>query len=176
MIKNSFFKIVALGAVLIFASSCKKSSSVDPVDDTPSDRISNGLYVKKVGEAPSSNNILLSENVEGANTRVGFYASYLYLTAGSYQIANVIDQEVKQLYGGVSKDTTDARESKGGFDTYSLIPGYVLDGAPFVLTVDGFYKVVIDQASKEIVYVQIKRAELIGSATPGLWEGGSDGQ
>jgi len=158
-------------AMLAFVASCSdddsnigKGGSV-PVDD--------GFYVAQVGVTPTIANALVSEQVEGdgfANIdREGFYANFMYLVAGNYNIVNVIDQEIAQTYGGTIATVDNTGVDCDALKSYSLIEEYALNGPAFNVATTGFYKVMMDNDLKELILVKITTAQIIGGATEFGW-------
>lgn len=181
MIKNSFLKICALGAVLIFASSCekKKDDVVTPDPGKDPIEVSNGYYLSKSDGVPTEATVLKTEVVEAANfgtqSRAGFLTNYLYLTAGNYNIVQVADQAAFKTFGAALVTSfLGTGDSDSGLD-YAQIGKYTEGGAPFVVTASGLYKVIVDQTTTELLLYKIQWGNIIGAASPAGW-GHADNQ
>jgi hypothetical protein len=105
--------------------------------------------------------------------REGFVQAYVYLTAGSYNVIEVVDKQVGTVWGGAltSISGADAHNTEcGGADNtaYSLVNA-VADGAAFSIPSEGLYVVAYDATLGEIIFDEIVSVGIIGGATPGGW-------
>lgn len=164
-----FSSFVMLG-VMALAVSCDDDESIDGGGSVP---VADGYYVAQVGVTPTSANELKAEKVEGeafANlTREGFLANYMYLAAGSYNVVNVIDQEISQTLGGTSATSEVGSGSECDLKSYTVVEEFAVDGAAISISTAGLYKVAIDITTKEILFVNVSKAHVIGGATSFDW-------
>jgi hypothetical protein len=163
-------------AMMAFVVSCSDDPSVGGGGSVP---VADGFYVAKVGVTPTENDGLAAEVVEGdafgTLTRDGYLTDYVYLTAGDYNIVNVIDQEIAQTYGGTS-GVADSAGSECNLINYTLVPEYEVDGAAITISSAGLYKVGVDVDTKEIWFYKIEKAHVIGGATTFGWSQSDAGE
>lgn len=175
MIKTTRFLIgvFAIGLAVMVAS-CNDDGDIG---DTGSVPVSDGFYVAKEDETPGTSDALVAEKVEAdgfsSQDRDGYFANYVYLTAGNYNIVNVIDQEIAEVYGGTAADVTEDG-SDCALNTIKLVDEYVVDGAAINIASAGLYKVVVDVDTKEIWFMKIEKAHVIGGATTAGWSNSDD--
>ncbi len=133
--------------------------------------VADGFYITESGVDPVSSSILKDENVEDglqSKDRDNFFANYIYLKTGSYNIVNIAAKKITETFGGtISAVTTEDAEQCETFD-YSVVAS-ALDGAAFAVSNDGLYKVTFDKQSSEIILAPITKAGLIGPATEIGW-------
>lgn len=161
--------MLAMGTVL-FLSSCGGDS--DPVIDTGDGTIlvADGLYIAQVDVDPVSAGVLNVENVEvgfDSEARENYFANYVYLTAGNYNIVNVIDKEITETFGGTATAETFENENCEVFN-YTLVAS-TIDGSAFSVAANGLYKVTFDKSTNEIILGNVSKAGLIGDATSIGW-------
>lgn len=172
-----FSLLLALATLTFTFSSCSDDEPTITVDEGLA--VADGFYFAKVGEDPSIAQ-LTSSTVDapgfGAMSREGFVQGYAYLTAGSYNMVEVVNKELVNTYGGTLStvsgvDVDNAihnAECDADNSSYSLVDAAV-DGAAFSISSDGLYVMAYDATLGEIVYDQITSAGIIGAATPGGW-------
>lgn len=147
--------------------------------------VADGYYITKVDVTPVTSSQLIAEVVEAdgfaTQSRDGFFSNYVYLTAGSYNIVNVIEQEIAQTIGGtaaIENGATEANPDGTGSDCalydYILVEEFAVDGAAFAVAEEGLYKVMLDNETKEIVLYKIESAQAIGAATEAGWAHSED--
>ena len=169
---------ILLGAAILFgASSCKKDDPI--VEEEEGLPVGNGFYMAKVGEDPVATAVLVSEQVDGPGIsgmdREGFLQGYMYLTAGNYNIVEVVDKQVEATLGGTltpvaGADAHNAECDESGYNLVAATEG----GAAFAVAADGLYVVAYDTQLSEIVYDQITSVGAIGTATPTGWGGDTE--
>lgn len=170
-------------AMVAFVASCSDDS--DDIGGGGSVPVADGFYITKVDVTPVTSSRLVAEVVEAdgfaTQSRDGFFANHVYLTAGSYNVVNVIDQEIAQTIGGVAtveNGATEANPDGTGSDCelydYILVAEYAVDGAAFAVAEEGLYKVMLDSETKEIVLYLIESAQAIGGATEAGWAHSAD--
>jgi starch-binding outer membrane protein SusE/F len=170
MKKSNLFLNMILGVALIIGvSSCKDDPTVVP----PSEGIpvADGFYFTQVGADPVATAQLTTATVDApsfsAMDREGFVQGYAYLTAGSYNMVEVVSKAIVNTYGGASQAITDGNAEC--VDTsYDLITATV-DGAAFTIATDGLYVMAYDATQGEIVYDEITSVGIIGDGTEGGW-------
>jgi hypothetical protein len=169
-----------MAGLLILSGAAYLSSCGD--DDTDiggggSVPVADGFYVAKVGVNPVASAQLVDEVVEAdgfaSQDREGFLGSYIYLTAGNYNIVRVQDQEIADTFGGPST-SAGTTGSDCELHAYTLVDEYVVDGAAIAIASEGLYKVTMDNELKEIIFHKIEKAQLIGAATPAGWSNSVD--
>jgi hypothetical protein len=171
-----FISALALGTAVLFSACDDDEANIGGGGSVP---VADGFYIAKVGVTPTTSDGLKAEKVEtdgfGTKDRTGFFANYVYLTAGNYNIVNVIDQEIAQTYGGTLA-TAGTSGSDCELNSYSLIEEYALNGAAFAVANAGLYKVAVDVTTKEIWMVKIDKAHIIGGATDFGWSQNNAGE
>ena len=164
-----FSSFVMLG-VMALAVSCDDDESIDGGGSIP---VADGFYIAKVGTVPATTDQLVAEKVEadgfGSQVREGYFTKFVYLTAGNYNIINVIDQEISQTLGGPVVASPTTGSDCEGLSTYTLVEEFAIDGAAIPVTSEGLYKVFFDNTTKEIVLMKITKFNLIGGATEFGW-------
>ena len=171
---TKLFTLLMALAVMTFAfTSCKDDDPVLVIDEGLP--VADGFYFAKVGEdLVATSTALKSSMVDapgfGAMSRDGFKQAYVYLTAGSYNLLEVVGKEVANTYGGAATLVTGDDDANKECDEsgYSLVTAAV-DGDAFSIGTDGLYVIAYDATSSEIVYDKITSAGIIGAATPGGW-------
>lgn len=170
-------------AVIAFASSCSDDKS--NIGGGGSVPVADGFYVTKVGVTPTAADQLKDEVVEddafATQAREGFLANYVYLTAGTYNVVSVIDQEISKTFGGTSAVAgTPAAGSSGAsecnLNEYILVEEFAENGAAVTIDTEGLYKVGFDNTLKEIWFLRIQKAHIIGGATSFDWSQNADGE
>jgi hypothetical protein len=153
------FGFVAISTLAFLASCGDDSSDIGGGGSVP---VADGYYITKVDVTPVTSSQLIAEVVEAdgfaTQSRDGFFSNYVYLTAGSYNIVNVIEQEIAQTIGGtaaIENGATEANPDGTGSDCalydYILVEEFAVDGAAFAVAEEGLYKVMLDNETKEIV-------------------------
>lgn len=165
MKKMRLFSSIALLGVMAFAVSCDDETNIGGGGSVP---VADGFYVAKVGSVPTASDGLLSEKVEddgfAAQDREGFFSNYIFLTAGNYNVVNVIDQEISQTIGGTAAPLT-LDGSDCALNTFTLVDQYAVDGAAIAIATDGLYKVIMDVDTKDLLFYRITKAHILGGAT-----------
>ena len=159
-------------AMLAVVASCSDDPSIGGGGSVP---VADGFYIAAEGVNPVVSGQLLSEGVEdgfGSKEREGFFATYLFLAAGDYNLVSVIDQEISKIFGGTNATATDT-EVGCGPTTYAIIEEVAEDGAPLTIANNGFYKVAYDNTLKEFWAMKIDKAQVNGDALEGIGWGGS---
>ncbi len=164
-----FSSIVMLG-VMALAISCDDDAAIDGGGSIP---VADGFYVAKVGSVPTTSDQLVAEKVEadgfGSQVREGFFAKFVYLTAGNYNVVSVIDQEISKTYGGPVVASPTTGSDCDGLSAYTLVQEFAENGAAISVSSDGLYKVFFDNSLKEIIFMKITKFNLIGGATEFGW-------
>lgn len=169
MKKIRLFSSIALLGVMAFAVSCDDETNID---GGGSIKVGDGFFISKVGSVPTIADQLKDEVVEkdgfASEAREGFFANYIFLTAGNYNIVSVLDQELNKTYGGpvVASPTTGSDCDLGA---YTLVEEFVENGAAIPVANDGLYKVIFDNTTKEIILYRIQKANIIGGAASFGW-------
>lgn len=169
--------LLAFAMIALVLSCSDDKSNIGGGGSVP---VADGFYVTKVGITPVSSSQLVAEQVEAdafaSQDRSGFLANYVYLTAGSYNIVSVIDQEISKTLGGaavVETNETIANPDGTGSDcdlhAYILVEEFAEAGAAIVIATEGLYKVSMDNETKEFVFYNIVKGQLIGAASPAGW-------
>lgn len=177
MKKTNRILSMLLGVVILFgASSCKEDEPDIPSggDGIP---VADGFYLAAAGADPVSTAQLKTALVDGddfgAMVREGFVQGYIYLTAGSYNVVEVVNKEVVNTFGGTSSNVSGEAvrnvECDETTSNYDLVSDVAVDGDAFTIANEGLYVVAYDPTMGEIVYDQIETAGIIGAATPGGW-------
>ena len=166
-------------AVIAFLSSCSDNKS--NIGGGGSVPVADGFYVTKVGVTPKSTDELKAEVVEtdgfSTQARAGFLANYVYLTAGTYNVVSVIDQEISKTFGGTSAVANNGGTgSDCGLHDYILVEEFSENGAAIAIATEGLYKVGFDNTSKEIWFLRIQKAHIIGGATSFGWSQDDSGE
>lgn len=163
-------------AVIAYLSSCSDDKS--NIGGGGSVPVADGFYVTKVGVTPVTSSQLVDEQVEAdafaSQDRTGFLANYIYLTAGSYNIVSVIDQEIAKTLGGAATTAgfpvpANTESSDCDLHAYILVEEFSEAGAPIVIANEGLYKVIMDNETKEMIFYNIVKAQIIGAASPAGW-------
>jgi hypothetical protein len=177
MKKMRLFSSIALLGVMALAISCDDEGT--DIGGGGSVPVADGFYIAKVGAIPTTSDQLLDEGVEdgfGSKVREGFFATYTFLSAGNYELVNVVDQEVRKKFGGVTTEATDDAVGCGP-DTYKIIEEVAENGAALAIASDGFYKVAYDNTLKEFWALKIEKAQVNGDALEGIgWDGSAASQ
>lgn len=171
-------------ATIAFLSSCSDDDKTN-IGGGGSVPVADGFYVTKVGVTPVTSSQLVDEQVEAdafaSQDRTGFLANYVYLTAGSYNVVSVIDQEIAKTLGGaavVANNATVANPDGTGSDCdlhdYILVEEFSEGGAAIAIDTEGLYKVMMDNETKEILFYHIVKGQIIGSASPAGWSSSVD--
>jgi hypothetical protein len=169
MKKMRLFSSIALLGAMALAISCDEETNIDGGGSIP---VGDGFFISKVGSIPTVADQLKDEVVEkdgfASEPREGFFANYIFLTAGNYNIVSVLDQELNKTYGGpvVASPTTGSDCDLG---SYTLVEEFVEDGAAIAVAADGLYKVIFDNTTKEIILYRIQKANIIGGAASFGW-------
>ncbi|NBW34990.1 MAG: SusF/SusE family outer membrane protein [Cytophagia bacterium] len=156
-------------AMAVAFTACDDETNIGGGDGIP---VGDGFYITLAGQDPTISSQLMAEKVEadgfGSQVREGFFSSYVFLTAGSYNIVSIIDQKLNKTYGGTiaSVGTTG---SDCELHSYLLIEEFVENGAAFNVPASGLYKVGFDNLTKEILLYKIEKAQVIGAASPAGW-------
>ncbi len=169
-----FFGMVVL-AFLAFTTSCKKDEP--NIGDGGGIPVSDGFYMAMSGADPDASAALKAETVAadnfGSQARDGFFAGYMYLKAGNYNVVNVVEGKIIETYGGSIETITQTDASQCGYDDID-VASVALDGAAFAVSADGLYKVMFDKDRSEVVLHKIEKVGLIGDATVMGWGGDVD--
>lgn len=136
--------------------------------------VADGFYLSVAGGAPTEYQLLKAEVVENGfetQARDGYFANYMFLEAGEYNLVKVEDQEITGTYGGGDTPADSLREKSdcAEYNVYSLVNDLVEDGATFTVAASGLYYVGYDVSATEIFYDQIEVANIIGDATEAGW-------
>lgn len=167
------FMILALVSGMVFlACDDDDDTNIGGTDGTYN--VDDGYYMVLDGEDPDFDGALRSETVEAegfsSQERNGYFANYLYLESGDYNLFNVEDKELAASIGGAA--STEMDEGSGcDYNSYTVVSA-ADDGEAFNVANAGLYKVIYDQATSEILLYKIESPGIIGSATEGGW--GSD--
>lgn len=171
-----FISALALSVAAIGVSCDDEETNIGGGGSVP---VADGFYVAKADAIPTVADQLLSEGVEdgfGSKAREGFFANYLYLSAGSYSLVSVIDQEINKKFGGTTADAEDDGVGCGP-TTYSIIEEVEENGAGLVIENAGFYKVAYDNTLKEFWAFKLDKAQVNGDALEGIgWDGNASTQ
>jgi len=171
-----FISALALGTGVLFSACDDDEANIGGGGSVP---VADGFYIAKVGSTPTESDGLLAEKVEtdgfGTKDREGFFANYVYLTAGNYNVVNVIDQEIAQTYGGTIA-TVGTSGSDCDLHSYQLVEEFALNGAAFAVAEAGLYKVGFDNTLKEIWLARIQKVHIIGGATDFGWSQNAAGE
>jgi hypothetical protein len=171
-----FISALALGTAVLFGACDDDEATIGGGGSVP---VADGFYIAKVGVTPTTSDGLKAEKVEtdgfGTKDRTGFFANFVYLTAGNYNIVNVISQEIAQTYGGTLA-TVGTTGSDCNLHSYSLIEEYALNGAAFAVANAGLYKVGVDVTTKEVWLVKVDKVHIIGGATDFGWSQNDAGE
>jgi len=173
---NLLLSLLMAVTFLAFTTACEDDAVVIPPSGGGDILVGDGFYITQTDVDPLSTSQLVIEQVEdGLDNldRVDFYANYVYLTAGNYNIVNVESKAITETYGGSL--TTETQEDPDQCETfdYSLVAS-TLDGAAFAVAADGLYKVTYDVQSNEITLIPITTVGLIGDGTTVGWAGSSN--
>lgn len=182
MKKMRLFSSFLMLGLMALAISCDDDETIDGGGGIP---VADGFYITQAGVDPIVANQLVAEKVEadafGTQDREGFFANYVFLAAGSYNVVSVIDQKLSKTYGGASvteTNPTDDKPNGTGSDcdlhAYTLIEEFTENGAAFNVATSGLYKVGFDNTEKEIFLYKIEKAQVIGAATPAGWSNSAD--
>ena len=168
--------MVAFAALALVSSCGDDDENIGGGGSVP---VADGFYVAKVGVTPTTADGLVAEVVEAdgfaTQSRDGFFANYVFLTAGDYNIVNVVDQEISQTLGGTAA-ATGTTGSDCDLHEYLLVEEYAVDGAAISIASAGLYKVGMDIDTKEIWFLKIEKAHVIGGATTFGWSQSDDGE
>lgn len=173
---KTLFTVFLAFNMLVFLASCGEDEgpSIGTGGSVP---VGDGWYMMKGDETPTAMMGLYAENVEAAGfqtqPRDGYGAGYMYLEAGDYNLVQVKSQEIEESIGGTVETVTAASDCDEN-DSYMLIDETVVDGPAFNIANNGFYKVIFDAMTTEILIYEIGQAEVIGSATPAGWSYSAD--
>lgn len=133
--------------------------------------LTDGFYIAKADVDPTQNALLKSALVDGpsftAIAREGFFSTYMYLTAGNYNLVEIEAKAIANILGGSKQQITDG-DAECDVTGYFLIDAEI-DGASFLIDSDGLYVLAYDAILGEIVFDQIENTNIIGSAAPGGW-------
>jgi len=173
MKRASKFLSMLLGVAIIFgASSCKKDEPVIPTaEGIP---VADGIYITQAGVDPVPAGQLVAESVEapdfGVQTREGFSGNFVYLTAGSYNLVNVVNKAITETIGGSA--TVESHDLGNCTPLNYTLVSTAVDGAAFAVATEGLYKVTYDVATSEALLVHITNVGIVGSATSIGWTDG----
>lgn len=163
-----FISALALSVAAI-GISCDDENTIDGGGSIP---VADGFYITKSGVNPVASQQLVPEKVEasgfGSQDRAGFFATYTFLEAGNYNVVSVLGQELNKTYGGAAEQVT-ITGSDCTLNTFTLVDEFTEDGAAFNVPSNGFYKVMYDVDTEDIVVYKIEKASIIGAATPAGW-------
>lgn len=170
----SFFLFASL---MVFFTSCGGDDDPIIIDPGGGDvNVADGLYLAADGLDPSSSAALTAENVEdegfASQARSGFVGGYIYMAAGSYTVVQVANKEITATIGGSATETVTDGGSSCDLNDYTVVTTSV-GAAPFTVATSGLYRVTHDQTTSELVMYKIEFPELIGNATPGGWDLGT---
>lgn len=170
---KNVFKIlsltVALGA-LIFTTSCGEDDGggiiIDPGTDTGF-QVADGLYLAGISGTDTTvvnANILNSAMIEGEGfaptPRDGHFAGFMYLTAGSYFFAEIDEQAIVSVEGGVSSSVDSVGTAAEAYTYVEL----AANGASISISEEGLYHVVYDNTERESYIVKVNSWGVIGGA------------
>lgn len=156
-------------AMAVAFTACDDETNIGGGDGIP---VGDGFYITPAGVDPTISSQLVAEKVEadgfGSQDREGYFSSYVFLTAGSYNVVSVIDQKLNKTYGGTiaSVGTTG---SDCELHSYLLVEEFTENGAAFNVPASGLYKVGFDNLTKEIYLYKIEKGQVIGAASPAGW-------
>ncbi len=172
--------LLAFAMIALVLSCSDDKSNIGGGGSVP---VADGFYVTKVGITPVSSSQLVAEKVEadafGVQDRSGFLANYIYLTAGSYNIVSVIDQEIAKTLGGAAVTAGDpvpanTESSDCELHAYTLVEEFAEAGDAIVIATEGLYKVMMDNETKEFVFYRITKGQIIGAASAAGWSNSVD--
>lgn len=168
--KNLLTLFLAASAMIVMTS-CGDDDPIIIDPGTDGINVADGFYISAADGDPVATAALTAESVEDADfasqTRAGFVAGYVYMTAGTYNVVEITDKAKTKSLGATAETVTDM-SSDCGFNDYILV-NLVEDGAGFNVANEGLYKVTYDQMTGEAILYQIQTAGIIGSATEGGW-------
>jgi hypothetical protein len=173
---NRILSILCGAAIIFGMASCNEDPTVDEQQGLP---VADGFYFTKAGEDPEAAAQLKAATVDApafsAMTREGFVQGYAYLTAGNYNLVEVVDKAVATTYGGTITTVTGELDYNKECDEsgYGLVIATV-DGAAFNIPTDGLYVVAYDAITSEIIFDEITSMGIIGGATPEGWGADTD--
>lgn len=160
--------------LMAFAISCDDDETIDGGDGIP---VADGFYITQAGVDPIVANQLVAEKVEAdgfaSQDREGYFANYVFLAAGNYNVVSVIDQKLSKTYGGAAA-SAGTTGSDCDLHAYTLVEEFTEGGAAFSVATAGLYKVGFDNSQKEIYLYKIEKAQVIGAATPAGWSSNAD--
>lgn len=163
-------------ATIAFLSSCSDDDKTN-IGGGGSVPVADGFYVTKVGVTPVTSSQLVDEQVEAdafaSQDRTGFLANYVYLTAGSYNVVSVIDQEIAKTLGGAAI-TAGTSGSDCDLNEYIVVEEFSEGGAAIAIATEGLYKVLMDNETKEILFYHIVKGQIIGAASAAGWSSSAD--
>ncbi len=163
---NYGFSLLLLACTLMLVTSCK-DDEVD-IPDVEGINVQDGMYLAVADTDPVASAILRSEVVEddafGSQSRTGFVANYIYLTAGNYNMVEVTSKEITATYGGTAV-TELAEEQNCTTNEYTLVT-ITENGAAFAVS-EGLYKVTYDQLTGEMVIFKADMPSIIGNSPEG---------
>lgn len=166
--------MVAFAALALVSSCGDDDENIGGGGSVP---VADGFYITQVGVTPVTSSGLVAEVVEAdgfaTQSRDGYFANYVFLAPGNYNVVNVIDQEISQTLGGTAA-ATGTTGSDCDLHEYILVEEFAVDGAAFAVADAGLYKVMLDTETKEIVLYRIESAQVIGSATEAGWSHSAD--
>jgi hypothetical protein len=136
----------------------------------------NGLYITGTATGYTSLDeraMMYQGRVEGEGfqsfVRTGMFEKMMYLSAGTFQIAEAEGENVSfygwNSVGGVTYYPT------GSDDVQSEVTKgvYMTNGSPITIPNSGFYHVVLDKSTSQIFVTKVNRFGLIGDATELSW-------
>ena len=174
-ILNSIKLLFVFGLVFSF-NACSDDDDVVIDPGTGTVNVADGYYISLDNVNPVSSQLLKSETVENdgftSQARAGFVANYIFLEAGNYKISEIASKEFKSKLGGTIEKKTDTG-SACDLNDYFVVKTSA-SGSAFNVATAGLYKVTYDALTNESVLYEIKKAGIIGDASPAGWSGDTD--
>jgi starch-binding outer membrane protein SusE/F len=170
---KNVFKILSLTFVLgalIFTTSCGKDEGgiiIDPGTGNGGFQVADGLYLAGVSGTDTTivnANILNSAMIEGdgfaPTPRDGHFAGFMHLTAGSYFFAEIDEQAIVSVEGGVSSYVDSVGTAAEAYTYVEL----AANGAAVSISEAGLYHVIYDNTERNSYIIKVNSWGVIGGA------------
>ncbi len=131
--------------------------------------IDNGMYIigTATSEDPGSSLLMTTGTVGDGEQRGNFFETYIYLSTGSFNYVNYVNNEPTVFGGTVTTSDMGTSSTFGEGDA-------VVDGAAISITEAGLYHLHIDLTTNTFYVTRVDYFEIIGSATEDGWGSGQE--
>lgn len=165
--------LLAVLGMLIFTTSCSDDDEggIDLGGGGGSFAVADGLYIAGISgsdttivNAAKLSTTIVEDEGFGSQERPSFQRAWVFLEAGTYILAEVEDQKVTAVFGGVSSTVTvDPSNADQGPDSYKVV-AVSENGSAFELVNSGVHFISYDALLEEALLIEIGDWGILGGS------------